>query len=105
MNEFKQAQADKVQKRIESGGKCKFCVQVLTLPKPKIKSFYEAMMFEKDTVTNETIHEVLTKWGLDVSKTALDNHRRGYAKLSGGVRADGYTKHMTNLKRAAGLNG
>ena len=105
MNEFKQAQAEKTQKKQDAGGKCKFCSQILTLPKARIKSFYEAMMFERNAVTNETILDVLTSWGMDVTKTGVDNHRRGYASRGDGVKQETYATHMIVLKKAAGLNG
>jgi hypothetical protein len=91
MSEFKQLEEDRKRKRIDEGGRCKFCIQILALPKPKIVDFYNAML-DTDNITSQTITDVLRSWNIDVSKTGVDNHRRGY---------ESYGTHMVTIKKVA----
>jgi hypothetical protein len=90
VNEFEKLQHEK---KIEARKKkCVTCSGVLTLPKAKIRSFYEAMLDRN--ISADVISTVLGNWGVDSSPTTINNHRRG---------KDSYGEHMAQIKKAAGV--
>jgi len=90
-NEFNKRQAQATQARLDKKNQCQFCPKILALPPGKITDFYDAMI--DNSIEAQTIFDVITKWGIEVSYTALRNHRSG---------TRGFASHMATIKKAAG---
>lgn len=71
---------------------CALCVSVLKLSQSRLTSFYDAMI--DVTINDQTIFDVLRKWGVHSSLTTIHLHRTGNENRS---------LHMVNnIKKAAG---
>lgn len=70
-NPFIDAQQAKKKKR-----GCKLCAQVHQLDDDRFGQFYAALL-DRHSVSNRTIAEVLTGWGVETSEGAVSAHRRG----------------------------
>ena len=90
MSEFQKLEHKKAIEQREK--KCMLCCGILAQPRKKILDFYEATLDRN--IRASTIVEVLKRWGVASSETAINNHRRG---------KDGYAKHMESIQKAAGL--
>lgn len=90
-NEFTKRQAIVTQARLEKKNQCQFCPKILALSPGKITDFYDAMI--DTSIEPQTIFDVITKWGVETSYTALRNHRSG---------TKGFASHMATIKKAAG---
>ena len=73
------------------------CLQVRKLPKLKIRQFLAAM--NDDSIELPVISEVLVDWGVDVSRSSLQDHRARRTNSEGsGSRRD---RCMEALERLA----